>query len=305
MSIKDLLTNKNNNLFMPFKKLKYFQHMNFFEQSYILEKILTNHDNVSKIKFSKNLLNEILIFNNWSQINIDQLEDILLYIESDHFEKKRPLSKIFQEKSFYGDNFYTDENVHCPRPETEQLIEIIKSKVNNPENFLDLGTGSGVIAITLKKLYPKAEVFAIDISEKALEVAKKNAKNLKINFIRNNWLQNINGSNNLVCNITNLVSNPPYLSEQEIKDELFYDPKISLYGGIDGLDYYRKISEKKYLFQNIFLEINYNHVEELKSLFNNCELFKDLNGDLRFLFWSNPHYFSNNDIGSTNHKINM
>jgi release factor glutamine methyltransferase len=277
---------------MDIRDLKYYNQLTFFEQSYIIENVLIEHQKFLEMphdKFSKHIINEIILFNNLSYLRYqDEFVNLLEKISIEYKIQHKPLSKIFKKKYFYGHEFYVNEHVLCPRPETEQLIELVKNHIINPVSILDLGTGSGVIAITLKKLFPKAKITAIDNSDNALEIAKENAAkyNVSIELMKNNWLEDLH------C-FEVLVSNPPYLTTNEINsvNELKYDPYFALYGGPDGLDFYRKIAEKKYLFQQIFLEINHNHTEYLSHLFKDSTIYRDLNGDNRFLYWQNVYLF--------------
>ena len=128
---------------------------------------------------------------------------------------EEPLQYILGNTEFYGYNFEVNSNVLIPRPETEELITWIKesSSKNNNIKILDIGTGSGCIPITLKKEIPTAEVFALDISEKAIETAKKNAKNnnVDVTFL----LHNILSEKELENTFDIIVSNPPYVRNLE------------------------------------------------------------------------------------------
>lgn len=205
-------------------------------------------------------------------------------------EKHIPLTKIFNRACFYGLDFYVDKNVLSPRPETEILVEEVIKEINNSGNdklkILDLCTGSGCIAITIAK-NTEAKVYAIDISENALNVAKKNAETHKVNvkFINSDLFNSLKKEKFDI-----IVSNPPYIRSKDIlalEDEVKKnDPLISLDGGEDGLYFYREISKTapKHLNKNgkIFLEIGINESKSVKKLlqnnFENIKIKKDYSG---------------------------
>lgn len=152
-----------------------------------------------------------------------------------------PLSYLTQEKEFYGLKFFVDENVLIPRPETELLIEAFSKQLPNTSlRICDVGSGSGAIAITVKKLFPNLKVTAVDISEKALAVAVKNAKNLGVDveWIHSNLLDQIDQKFDFV------LANLPYIPSHEISalpSSVRCEPRLALDGGKDGLDFYRKL----------------------------------------------------------------
>lgn len=211
----------------------------------------------------------------------------------------KPYQHILGETEFYGMKFFVDENVLIPRPETEELLEIAIQKIKNSHftinklRILDIGTGSGIIPLVLKKHFPEAEVSSIDFSEKALEVAKKNAAfhQLEINLIHADYL-----NFELTENYDVIISNPPYIGieeEIEIEDSVKeFEPKMALFSPTsDALIFYRKIAEdsKKYLNKNglLFLEINQKLGPETLDLYKNIlsevELVKDLSENDRFI----------------------
>lgn len=200
--------------------------------------------------------------------------------------KGEPITKIFGHANFYGYDFKVNKDVLSPRMETEILVENVLKFANDKMNILDLCTGSGVIAISIAKNV-KANVFGVDISEKALVVANENAQlnNVKVNFKLSNLFDNLKTSKKFDI----IVSNPPYIPTKdiekldvEVKD---YDPKLALDGGDDGLDFYRRIVKEcpKYLSKNgmLFLEIGYGEKHEilelLKQDFENVRVIKDYN----------------------------
>ena len=200
-----------------------------------------------------------------------------------------PISKIFNEKNFWKYNFFVNENVLDPRPETELVIEkVIKyfPKKDEKLKILDICTGSGCLAISLAKEYRKAQVTATDISSDALKVAQINANKLcsdkEIQFVKCNLIKNLD-------TYDIIVSNPPYLSELDYKKTTkeiqSFEPKIALIGGIDGLKFYRDIA---YLLPDIlsstsvvFVEIGNNQAKEAIQIFKKkkikcLEIVKDI-----------------------------
>ena len=224
-------------------------------------------------------------------------------------KQEKPIQYILGETEFYGLRFLVNENTLIPRPETEELVELIiyensKNKIPNPK-ILDIGTGSGCIAISLAKNMLKAEVFALDVSEKALEIAKKNAvlNEVEVNFINKSILEVedsiIPTTNNqqLTTVFDIIVSNPPYvrnLEKEEIrKNVLAYEPHLALFvEDDDALLFYRKIAQlaQKNLSENgkLYFEINQylgkETVDLLQNLgFQNIELIKDVYGNDRMI----------------------
>jgi release factor glutamine methyltransferase len=225
-------------------------------------------------------------------------------------KKQRPVQYILGETTFYGLSFLVNENTLIPRPETEELVELIIESTNyelrnTKLKVLDIGTGSGCIAISLAKYLPTSEVYAIDVSEKALAVAKKNSElnDVKVNYINVDVLK-IDDLKELVTHNLQLatqfdiiVSNPPYvrnLEKDEIKPNVLeYEPHLALFvDDIDPLLFYRKIVELaiKNLNPNgkLYFEINqYLGKETIKLLedfgFRNVELKKDIYGNDRII----------------------
>ncbi|MBV2166005.1 MAG: peptide chain release factor N(5)-glutamine methyltransferase [Kaistella sp.] len=210
----------------------------------------------------------------------------------------KPYQQILGETEFYGLKFFVDENVLIPRPETEELLELAISEIqkNNVTDLkiLDIGTGSGIIPIVLKKKFPEADVSAIDFSEKAVKTAKKNADfhEADINFIHQNYLEEYLSE---VYDI--IISNPPYIGideENEIADSVKeFEPKMALFSPTsNALIFYEKIAEdcNNHLTENgmVFLEINQKLGEETKALFTDVlsevHLIKDISGNDRFVF---------------------
>ena len=201
--------------------------------------------------FAKMLLADLLNINSLellTMLDYKVNDDIVaLYKEKvDKVKEKNPIQYVIGNVNFYGNTFIVNKNVLIPRFETEELVENVlyyaNYVFNEPLDIIDLGTGSGCIGLTLKKELPFSKVTMVDISKDALEVAKKNRDNLNldVNIIENNMLDGITDKYNII------ISNPPYIkTDEEIEDIVKNnEPNIALYGGVDGLDYYRQILEK-------------------------------------------------------------
>lgn len=201
-----------------------------------------------------------------------------------------PLQYIINKQNFYGLDFYVDESVLIPRYDTENIVDrIVKDcKENKCLSVLDLCTGSGCIAVSLKK-NGFEKVYASDISDKALAVVKHNAKlnNADIIFLQSDLYENFPKE----IRFDIIVSNPPYIStdkiaelETQVKD---FEPKLALDGGKDGLDFYKKILKLSKDFINksgrLYLEIGYDQAKEVVDLakkegYYNIQIIKDLSG---------------------------
>jgi len=200
--------------------------------------------------------------------------------------KGEPITKIFGKTEFYGLNFVVTKDVLSPRMDTEVLVEEILKEDLSKKSVLDIGTGSGAIAISIAKL-SKAKVTAVDVSEKALEVALTNAKNndVKINFVHSDLFASLTKKDRFDI----IVSNPPYIPTKDVndlEDEVKnYDPSLALDGGDDGLNFYREIIDKapNYLTKNgkIFFEVGINQANSVKKLlqknFKDIRIVKDYN----------------------------
>ena len=201
-----------------------------------------------------------------------------------------PLQYIINKQNFYGLDFYVDESVLIPRYDTENIVDrIVKDcKENKCLSVLDLCTGSGCIAVSLKKCGFE-KVYAADISDKALAVAKHNAKlnNADIIFLQSDLYENFPKE----IRFDIIVSNPPYISTDEIarieKQVRDFEPKLALDGGRDGLDFYKKIINLSKNFLNnkgrLYLEIGYDQSKDVVDLakkegYDNIVIIKDLSG---------------------------
>lgn len=217
-------------------------------------------------------------------------------------KENKPIQYVIGNVNFYGLKFIVNKNVLIPRFETEELVEQVveyardfnKDKIK----ILDLGCGSGAIGLTLKSILKDSEVTLVDISKEALEVARLNANNLNLDvtFIESDWLSNVE-----LDKYDIVVSNPPYIKTDEEIEEIVKDnePSLALYGGIDGLDCYRKIlaNIKPYLNDKFLIafEIGESQKEEIYDIVNEylydveitCK--KDLYGRNRMIFVRNKN----------------
>ncbi|ADQ04455.1 protein-(glutamine-N5) methyltransferase, release factor-specific [Caldicellulosiruptor owensensis OL] len=243
-------------------------------------------------------------------LDIDKTEVILnkdLPVEQDKYEKiVNAISKYLQDyplqyctnKAFFmGLEFYVDENVLIPRFDTEVLVEVAIEIFKGRKNlyFLDIGTGSGCIAVALCR-FLDCKVLAVDISERALEVARKNAKlngvENRVSFVRSNLFENI--PKNLRFDA--ILSNPPYISESErfkLEKQVLKEPHIALFSKEDGLWFFKEIANKAKLYLKdggyIIFEVGFSQAEEVKRIleqngYENIKSRKDLNNIERCIF---------------------
>ena len=205
---------------------------------------------------------------------------------------REPISKILGRREFWGRSFSINENVLDPRPDTETLIDFVIEKP--VKSVLELGTGSGAIAITLACEWKEVHVTAIDISEDALSLARSNAEKYnvqnKVHFLKSDWFETVRGSFDLI------ISNPPYIGlieQDKISAEVLkFDPKIALFAGHDGLDAYRKIIPKLIKFLNphglVVLETGASQSNQVKYMMNSvgfidAKIVEDLSGKDRLV----------------------
>jgi len=213
-----------------------------------------------------------------------------------------PLAYILKEIQFMDFGLSVDERAMIPRQETEILVESVMSRVNSAPTILDIGTGCGNIAISLAKYVPHSRIYATDISNEALELARKNARQNeipehRISFLAGDLFEPLKeldfSGRSRLCKrkIDIIVSNPPYIPSGEIENlqrEVHFEPRIALDGGFDGLEFYRRtISESPLYLKNggyLFLEIGFNQAEEVRTLisknrnFEESEVIKDYSG---------------------------
>ncbi len=230
-------------------------------------------------------------------------ESVLLKINFviKELKKNKPIQYVLNEADFYGLKFIVNENVLIPRPETEELVSLIiknYTKKNKSISILDIGTGSGCIAISLKKNIENSKVYAMDVSEKALVVAKQNSElnKTEIQFVLNNILS-LNSFESIECGFDIIVSNPPYIGFSEKnkmnKNVTDFEPHLALFvDDKNPLVFYEAISDfaLKHLKidGSLYFEINERYGEETANImkqkgFKNVMLLKDLSNKNRIL----------------------
>jgi release factor glutamine methyltransferase len=206
-----------------------------------------------------------------SDMQIDEKEFFKYVKRRANYE---PIEYITKSVSFYSENFFIDYGALIPRPETEILIDELSKELKGSEKVLEIGIGSGVISIILKKRFPNLDIVATDISPKALEIAKKNIEKfeLDIKLVQTNLMDNLEKDFDII------VSNPPYIKnsfalEKNVKD---YEPKEALFGGEVGDEILKEIIKlfKESRAKILACEIGYEQKDRLKE---------DLKGlDVRF-----------------------
>lgn len=235
-----------------------------------------------------------------SEKKVDEKEERVYNQHIQELIKGKPLQYITHIQEFMGLDFYVDENVLIPQPDTEILVDeaikAIEGKIDNIDTnqneknvikVLDMCTGSGAIATSIAKYFQdknineenlKIEIYALDISEEALKIAEKNAKTngVHVTFFKSNMFEEI--EKNTKGKFDVIVSNPPYIETATIptlSNEVQQEPHIALDGGKDGLDFYKIIAKEgnKYLNENgaILLEIGYNQKESVTKLFEKMQ----------------------------------
>ncbi|SHH38620.1 release factor glutamine methyltransferase [Caloranaerobacter azorensis DSM 13643] len=243
------------------------------------------------------------------KVNVETVDKFFEFIN--RRREGYPVQYIIQKQEFMGLEFNVAEGVLIPRPDTEILVEKVIEIVDNSLlkgkkriNIVDIGTGSGAITLSLAYYLKNAFVYSIDISKKALDVAKENSKKFgledRVLFLEGSLFKPLS-TLNLDNNIDVVVSNPPYIPTDEIEklqiEVSKYEPRTALDGGEDGLDYYREIVKdlSKYLTDNgvIAFEIGYNQGQDVKELlvnsglFKKIEIIKDLSGHDRVVVGEN------------------
>ena len=262
-------------------------------------KITLKKNNVEDAEIKANMLlqyilkmNKIeLLINKDLEVSKTNIEKFNIYINQ--VSKGMPVQYLTNKQEFMKLNFYVDKNVLIPQPDTEILVEEALIKVQEIENkqketylksesikILDLCTGTGAIGISLYKYGKNVEIYASDISKKAIEIAKRNAiaNNANIEFILSDMFEQIS-----MCDFDIIVSNPPYIKTDVIKKlskEVQNEPHIALDGGNDGLNFYKIICSEAYKYVKnggyIMVEIGYDQKDEVMELFNKTRHYKEI-----------------------------
>ena len=239
--------------------IKYLDENNISDSKLKCRLLLSNVLNISK---------EYLLIHDNDKLDLKKEMKYKEYLV--RLSNNEPIQYIINKQEFMKLNFYVDENVLIPQPDTEILVEeVINLEKKNKQKLkiLDLCTGSGCIAVSIAKNIRSAEVYASDISSQALKIAKLNAKEngVEINFIESDLFENIE-----LNDFDIIISNPPYIETNIIEtldEEVRKEPRLALDGGKDGLDFYRKIilNAKRYLKENgiLALEIGYDQKEKV------------------------------------------
>lgn len=272
-----------------------------FDNSMKVEELLVYGKSHCHSDHAKILLAELLNLNPLELLN--HLEDevekekVELYKQEVlALENGEPIQYVLGNVNFYGNKFTINKNVLIPRFETEELVENTINYINKyftePVEIIDLGCGSGVIGLTLKKKLSTISVDLIDISEKALEVTRKNAQNLgiKANIYQSDMFSNVNKKYDVI------ISNPPYIKTEEEIEQIVKDnePHLALYAGKDGLDCYRKILQniKNHMKEKciIAFEIGMTQANDIIDIINEnldnvrIEVKKDMSQKDRMIF---------------------
>ena len=229
--------------------------------------------------------------------NLNQSDLIEIYDIAKALATGKPIQQILQKAWFYKDEYFVNEHVLIPRPETEELVELIKNENTSQQiTLLDIGTGSGCIPLALKKLKPSWEIHALDVSVKALEVASINAQRLnrKIHFHHHDILSDEFNPNQ---KFDIIVSNPPYITKSESpslqKQVIEFEPHLALFVENDNpFLFYDKITEfaKQHLNPNgkLYFEINQKYGPAIQTLliennFGEVRILKDINQNERMV----------------------
>ena len=243
--------------------------------------------NIEEPKLKARLLMQYVLNESRQYVIVNDMEQLDKAKEKQYLEEIKilkkgvPIEHITHQKEFMKLSFFVDKNVLIPRQDTEILVEeVIKiAKKINARKVLDLCTGSGAIAVSLAKYLPQAEITAIDISNDALKIAKKNANSNnvqnQITFISSDMFTNLSEEKFDI-----IVSNPPYIKTNVIKNldiQVQNEPYIALDGGKDGLDFYKKIINESYQYLKyngyLCLEIGFDQKIDVIELIENTERF--------------------------------
>lgn len=248
----------------------------------ILEK--NNNDFIIALTYLLNTKKNLL-FLNQEKVLDKNIERKILKIQ-DKINKGYPLQYAIGKWNFYGLDLLVDKRALIPRYETEILVDLIINDNSNNKKILDIGTGSGAISLALSKNLKDSKIIGVDISKNAIDLANENKIKLNINnveFKESDIFSNIDEKFDII------VSNPPYINKEDFEkldNKLYYEPQNALYGGEDGLYFYKKIikNAKNFLNKNgkIYLEIGYNQKDSISDLleeygYKQIKSYKDFN----------------------------
>ncbi len=240
---------------------------------------------------------DVFVITNPNEIVPKELEEHFYKLVNRRAQHE-PIAYITGEKEFMSHKFYVDSNVLIPRPDTEHLAELAIELINknNFKNVADFCTGSGALAISIAKACPDAQITGYDISEGALQVANKNKQLLKADNVEFDKTDILTEIDKLNTKFDIVVSNPPYIDSDDMKklekSVSEYEPHLALFGGDDGLEFYRIITEKARLFLNeggiLAFEVGHTQATEVAHLmendFNKIQIKKDY-ADIERVVW--------------------
>ncbi|OFL16790.1 protein-(glutamine-N5) methyltransferase, release factor-specific [Anaerococcus sp. HMSC068A02] len=248
----------------------------------ILEK--NNNDLIIALTYLLNT-NKNLLFLNKEEALDEKIENELKII-NDKINEGYPLQYAIGKWNFYGLDLLVDKRALIPRYETEILVDLIINDNSNNKKILDIGTGSGAISLALSKNLKDSKIIGVDISKNAIDLANENKIKLNINnveFKESDIFSNIDDKFDII------VSNPPYINKEDFEKldkKLYYEPQNALFGGEDGLYFYKKIikNAKNFLNKNgkIYLEIGYDQKDSISNLleeygYKQIKAYKDFN----------------------------
>lgn len=241
------------------------------------------------LKEALNIDEKQLILNEYKEVASDDIDKCMQMVKERVAGK--PIQYIIGKTEFMGFEFKVKKGVLIPRQDTETLVEEVLNVAEDDFKILDICTGTGCIGISLKKFNESLDVTCSDISKEALELTKENSKDLDIQIIESDLFEKIEGKFDMI------TANPPYINkedyemlEKKVKD---FEPELALYGGDDGLDFYKKIiiEAKEHLKEQgfLFLEIGYDQAKDVEKIFENenykeIQVIKDLAGHDRVVF---------------------
>lgn len=243
-----------------------------------------NNDLIIALTYLLNT-NKNLLFLNKEEI-LDEKIEIELKKINDKINEGYPLQYAIGKWNFYGLDLLVDKRALIPRYETEILVDLIINDNSNNKKILDIGTGSGAISLALSKNLKDSKIIGVDISKNAIDLANENKIKLNINnveFKESDIFSNIDEKFDII------VSNPPYINKEDFEkldNKLYYEPQNALYGGEDGLYFYKKIikNAKNFLNKNgkIYLEIGYDQKDYISNLleeygYKQIKSYKDFN----------------------------
>ena len=248
----------------------------------ILEK--NNNDLIIALTYLLNT-NKNLLFLNKEEALDEKVENELKII-NDKINEGYPLQYAIGKWNFYGLDLLVDKRALIPRYETEILVDLIINDNSNNKKILDIGTGSGAISLALSKNLKDSKIIGVDISKNAIDLANENKIKLNINnveFKESDIFSNIDEKFDII------VSNPPYINKEDFEKldkKLYYEPQNALYGGEDGLYFYKKIIKNVRNFLNkngkIYIEIGYDQKDSISDLleeygYKQIKSYKDFN----------------------------